>query len=61
MIRASMPGSASAGLGHGDDLLRLEAEVSGVHVNEVSGLKALEKENRLLKRLLATQALNSRC
>lgn len=38
--------------------LRLEGEVRGMEVSDVAKIKALEDENRRLKRIVADQALN---
>jgi hypothetical protein len=42
----------------GDDALSLEAKHGGLQVNDAKRLRALEGENRQLKRLVADQALN---
>jgi len=43
---------------HGVTEQTLEEEVGGMQVAETKRVKALEKENRQLKRLVADQALN---
>jgi putative transposase len=42
----------------GADVVSLEDEYGGLQVNEAKRPRALEEENRLLKRLVADEALN---
>jgi hypothetical protein len=48
----------SAARGHRYDLPPLARKYGGLQVSEAKRLKALEEENRQLKRLVADQALN---
>ena len=51
-------GSGAAPRRRGADALPLEEEIRGVQVPKVRRLRALEEENRQLKRIVADQAFN---
>ena len=50
---------AAAPWGVGEHVLPVEGQVRGMDVNEAKRLKALEDENRRLKKLVAQQALDN--
>ena len=56
--RTDRPGAAGVGAKVGDLIRRRKKKYGGLQVNEARRLKALEEENRQLKRLVADQALN---